>query len=134
LIHAGSGSFIIIICARIKAKHQRHQHLPGELHHLIDADAWEGAFDPLNHDVNKEGLRKEVNRPQQRHLPGELTGPLPAAQEERHGNCTQEEAVQELRQEEHGKLHAGVFDVEAGDQFGFSLKQVEGRLFALCQR
>jgi hypothetical protein len=85
-----------------------------------------------NHHIHEEDLGQEVNRPQQRNLVGER--PLPAAQEEHHRDGAQEEGVQELRQEEHGKTHAGILDVEAGNQLRLRFEQVEGRLFTLGQR
>ena len=87
--------------------HQRHKHLPGEVHHLVNADAGEGASDPLLKDVDAVHLYHEIYKPQQRTNYRQADSrTLPAAQEERYGNGSQYPGVEELGQEEHGELHA----------------------------
>ncbi len=102
------------------------------MHHLIDAQAREGSLDPLGYEVYGKGFPQEIEETEEGKLIHE--GTLVAAKEKHDCNRTQKETVQELGQEEHGELHARVFDVETGDQFRFGLQQVERRLLGFRQR
>ena len=60
-------------------------------------------------------------------------GALPAAQEQGRGDGGHHEHVGVLRQEENGEAHPAILHVEAGDQLGLGLGNVEGETVALRQ-
>src|SRR5579859_1973109 len=51
---------------------------------------------------------------------------IPATEKEDCGEARHRNHAGVFRDEEHGELEAGIFGVEAGDEFGFSFRQIEG--------
>ena len=104
---------------------RRHQHLPGEAQHLVDAEAGPRAANPHQQEDDEHGLDDEVERPQRRHLVAER--PAPAAQEQGRGDGRNGEQVAVLGDVEPAELQPAVLDEVAGDDFRVGFEQVERR-------
>ena len=112
----------------VEQGHGEHE-LPGEVHELIHAQAWEGAANPDEDADEGEELEEE---PDVGGDPGEeRKGRGPAAEEEGDGHAAGGEHAEVFAEEEEGEFEAGVFDVVAGDDFGFAFGEVEGRAVGL---
>src|SRR5579875_1709565 len=97
---------------------QRQEHLPGQPHQLIVAEARQGRSQP---DVEDEEDKRLDDQPPEAR--GDWT--VRSAEEEGRGHQRDDDHVDVLGQEIEREAEAGVLGMEAGNQLGLGLRQVE---------